>query len=239
MRDSSADSVNVPRIRRACWIAVALLAQFLVGVAAAISAYPGRYSLTTQYLSELGCRQGDERLHALIFNGSLILAGIGLCYLFGTLIRETMRGPIELLVLSGSGMGAGVAVVFIGLLPFNAFPRSHNLAMLAWLTLMLPMLAAWMEWMEWTGRRAPSTGAAMALGRSMRILIFLFPIAACLSLGPGLQKVIVLACIIWLLVFCFQIQRAATAGRIRPGFPGDRKRVVFDEITPGTYDGFH
>lgn len=69
--------------------------------------------------------------------------------------------------------------------------------------------------------------------------VFLFPMAICFSFEPDLQKMSVLTWVVWLLVSCFQIQRAAAAGRIRPGFSGDRKPVGLSVLPPGTEDGFH
>ena len=116
------------------------LAQFFACVIIAIDLYPSRYGIATNYLSELGCVKDDAALHALVFNLSLGLFAVGLCLFFATLIKTTLRGPIELLVIGGFGLLSSVSILFIAALPWIEFPGLHTIAMCSWLAWLLPAI---------------------------------------------------------------------------------------------------
>ncbi len=159
--------------------------QFLVLLPIAISVYPDGYSHTEQFLSELGCVQTSSHLHAYIFNISLAVFALGLCWLFGSLVRETFDGPIELLVIGEFGFGAAIALILVALLPFDVFPRAHNIAFVCWLLLIVPMFTIWLEWVRQISK---CTAFFMVLGRVLQIVVLIFPLASCCSYGPLLKN---------------------------------------------------
>ncbi|MEZ6128743.1 MAG: hypothetical protein R3C59_08675 [Planctomycetaceae bacterium] len=227
--------IDARLIRTACTVALVSIAQFLVLVPLAISLYPKSYSLAANYLSQLGCVDGTGPAHAWAFNVSVVLLGLGLFCLFAMLMFAARRGPIELLVIGGFGSGSAISVIGVGVLPWNIYPTGHVLAMIFWMGLMLPMFAIWMEWV---GHSVQDAEGLVAFGRSLRFLVFFYPMAALMMIGPGLQKVIVLLSLVWLVNFCVHLMIAANAGVLRTGFAGrKRKRTKLPPLPPGTFDG--
>ena len=232
---------HVRRIGFASNVLLIALGQFLGGMAMAIVLFPGSYSLMDDYISYLGCARRSSHFPALIFNTSLGLFALSLCFYFHAIIRATLEGPIELLVISSSGLMSSVSVLFVAVLPWDTFPRAHTIAMLSWLMFLLPAVTIWIEWIfTLSTEQLRKRGGSFTLGKSLRIFVVLFPVAALLGAGPALQKLLVLLCLIWLVLFSFQLRQAIRDGKVQPGFAGQRRKKspeVYPE--PGTFDGFH
>ncbi len=97
-----------------------------------------------------------------------------------------------------------------------------------------------MLWVTQDSEHTVRSGGVITLGRSLQLFVLLFPVARLLTtIGPAVQKLIVLVCLLWLMIFCIHLNRAAGAGKTRPGFAGrERKRRPVEPITPGTFDGY-
>ncbi|MEQ9408406.1 MAG: hypothetical protein RIK87_11795 [Fuerstiella sp.] len=215
------------------------VAQFVLCFSVSIALYPVQFSLSTNYISEPGCAKDGHLAHAWVFNISLAAFAVCLCYYFVSVFRMAIRGPVELMVIGGSGLLSSSSVFFIAVLPWNSYPGLHTLAMFSWLLFLLPAISIWIEWL-WSlpSEKARHPDACFALGKSLRMLVVLFPVAGMLGVGPAMQKVLVLLCLSWIIVFCFQLQRALQRGLVKTGFAGKKRRkTAIPYLEPGTFDG--
>ena len=230
---------DAQRVQLSSRLLLISLAQFLVGFVVAIALYPGEYRMSTNYISELGCAGRNGAIHAWIFNLSLAIFAVCVCYYFSSIVRATTEGPIELLVISGCGFLSSISVLFIAALPWNVFPHLHNIAMCFWLIWLLPAVSIWIEWRQSATPLVPGDRqASFAMGKSLRSLVFLFPIAGAFGAGPAMQKVIVLMCLSWLIVFSLHLKHAIRQGLVHRGLGGrKRKKNSIRYPEPGTYEG--
>ena len=215
------------------------VAQFVLCFSVSVSLYPVQFSLSANYISELGCAKDGHLAHAWVFNISLAAFAVCLCYYFVSVFRMAIRGPVELMVIGGSGFLSSLSVLFIAVLPWSSYPGLHTLAMFSWLVFLLPAASIWIEWLwslPFENARRPD--GSFAVGKSLRMLVVLFPVAGMLGVGPAMQKVLVLLCLCWIIVFCFQLQRALQRGIVETGFAGKkRRRTAIPSLQPGTFDG--
>ena len=128
--------MNKTRVGATLWI---FCLQYFVAEAVAISGWPGSYSLSHNYISDLGAigcgvRAGGQTdsaetvcspLHALM-NTSFVLQGLlilGGTALLGSRFPRSALGTVALLLVGASGIG----VFVVGLAPEDAAPWPHYL----------------------------------------------------------------------------------------------------------------
>jgi len=115
------------RIRLGTWLWIGCL-QYFAAEAIAIQGWPGRYSLSRNFISDLGalhCAPGAicSPLHAWM-NGAFVLQGV--LIVSGTLLLRPSfpRGMLWSLALALIG-GSGAGAFLVGLAPEDAFPALH------------------------------------------------------------------------------------------------------------------
>ncbi len=192
------------------WARVGLIA-FMVCVVGAILLMMDRFSLRRTYLSHVGCFGSEPlRLHAWLFNVSVIFFGTTLAWLFHSLSRIGRHAPAGLKMCAVCGRGSGVALIGVGLTPVDMFYVPHMIAMSSWLLLMVLCMIGWLGW-----RASRKEKEAFQMARYVTYGVCIYPIAVALSYGPLLQKIIVVLAVGWLGYFFGQIDDAIEGGAVR------------------------
>ncbi len=100
---------------------------FLIGLS--MYFYPEPYSWPKQFLSALGLTRlpngTSNPVSSLLFNSALFLAGSGTILYFLVRSREFKR-PLPRRVMETLGMIGGIALLGIGLIPYDVHPDLHN-----------------------------------------------------------------------------------------------------------------
>jgi hypothetical membrane protein len=117
------------------------IAQFLYSAPHAMSVYPGGYSVTENFLSDLGCRathrHEDNSASALIFNRSIVVLGFSLIPFF-TVMPAVL--PRRGLTIRCSGLLSAIGLIGVGLTPYDQYFVEHHLALGLWIAPMLVMV---------------------------------------------------------------------------------------------------
>ena len=195
---------------------------FVVGVGLAIATYSEKFSFQESYLSFLGCYGSSPlRLHAWLFNLAVFGLGSTLCWLCYRLLRLLKHGPMGLKSCAICGQPTGISLVLVALTPLDVFPRLHNICMFAWLFFMVLCMTAWLTW-----QRVDSEKQASFMARHAAMCVFLYPMAVAVSLGPPMQKVIVVLAVGWLGHFFGQLDDALEDGRVQKWQEPKRRRAL-------------
>jgi hypothetical protein len=223
-------------LKRGIAVCLATAAQFVVGVLLAVWSYPGQYSFTRQFLSELGCSTAQAgqtiSLHAWIFNLSLAMFGAGLAFFFASLTLATKDGKTELPVMGICGTLASVSLVLVAAIPMDVHEGLHLLAMFSWLFLMVPMSAAWMCWLsEW---HAESVVWPM-INKGLIYALVLYVPATVVGFGPSWQKSLILFAFVWLFLLCGQLIAVVRKQRLDQLQKYKRSRLA-DELSAAEID---
>jgi hypothetical membrane protein len=186
------------------------IVQFVILCFLSIVLFPGKFQFLENYLSELGVFHTVFSLHAWLFNGSLIALGCGLFALFRALVRAMAEQFDDLRVCGVTGMAAGIAVIFIGLIPLNVSDLWHTMAMLLWLLFTVLTLTFWANW-----QRLERGGSTPSLGKLGVATIVVYPVAVMFGRGPALQKLIVVLSVISLMWFSVELEQTVRSGIAR------------------------
>jgi hypothetical membrane protein len=115
-------------------LVIAGLGQFVFGISAAVSHYPSRFSFQRDFLSELGqtrlSNYSSNGTSCAIFNGTVVLLGMSLIPMFLTV--KDHSGDADHLS-RGLGVASSVALVGIGITPFDRVEELHLFALGCWL----------------------------------------------------------------------------------------------------------
>lgn len=198
------------RLGRALQLARVGLIVFMVAIVTAIAISWSWFSPANSFLSELGCFNGAFDVAAWLFTLGLGFFGVTMFWLFHVISRLGPHVPNGLRVCAVANQAAGVALVMVGVTPFDVLYKTHVVAMSAWLVLMVAALVGWLDWIRTQTQREGSR-----LARYVTFAVGLYPVACLLSLGPLLQKFIVVMAIGWLGYFFGQIDDAMTRGEVR------------------------
>ena len=194
---------------------IALLGIFQFGLATcwAIANYPDGYSITNNFLSDLGRRTTlggmDNSLCATLFSSSVVVLAIALIPFFSVMpsVFESGRS-----ILRGSGILSAIGLLGIGLTPYDHYFFAHHAALGLWVGPMLVTVVTFFFY-------ARSNGAA-SLGLSIGTLLVV--LAACGYAFAGdhtayvvFQKVLAVLAVVWLCVVFVTVSvstvRAATS----------------------------
>ena len=178
-------------------VALLGIAQFACSVVRAVNNYAGDYSITENFLSDLGCTQtmagADNSASSLVFNRSIIGLGISLIPFFAAMptVLETGRS-----LLRFSGVLSAVGLIGIGLTPYDLHFVEHHVALGLWIGPMILMVVAFFTVAKLEG----AASVALSIGTSLVVL------AACAYAFAGdhdghviFQKVVVILAVVW---FC-------------------------------------
>ena len=177
-------------------IVIAGLGQFGIGISVAVENFPRPFSFQTQFLSELGQTRipgniSNETSCAL-FTGTIVLLGMSLIPMFLTVNDHT--GDAALLS-RGLGVASAVALIGIGVTPFDRVEGLHLLCLGCWLLSLAGM--ALMRIVD-----AFETGLAAAWSGFISAGLLLAIAAYAMSFGsrsaaPFAQKIAIVAAIFW------------------------------------------
>lgn len=196
-------------------LALAGIAQFLFCVIAAIGNYPGGYSLTEQFLSDLGCAQTrshfDNAVSAAYFNGSIVLLGLLLIPFFSVMPSVLEEGQQ---IVRFAGLFSACGLIGLGLTPYDQQLAGHLASLGLWLaaTLVLVVMIFYLVGSRLNGfSRTVLTAATLAV-------IF----AACGYVFIGtptghvlFQKVVVVVVALWFCLLLLVVS-VATADAVLP-----------------------
>lgn len=161
--------------------------QFVYFVTTAISLFPGGYSVTNHFLSDLGRTDNPS---APYFNGSLIVLASCLIFFFVNMARSN--------VVSGvAGVISSVGLLGLGLTPLDRAFLDHHIALFFWLAPMFVIMVA--SAIEGIRNRQ----VLVVLG-SVAVLYFgmMYVGAAGTSTAPSYQKLVACLSVVWLVVVC-------------------------------------
>ena len=127
-----------------------VIAQFLYAVPQAMSVYPGGYSITHNFLSDLGCAftssQSDNSASASIFNRSIIVLGFSLIPFFIVLPTELGKSRW---VIRYSGVLSAMGLIGIGSTPYDQYFVEHFVALGLWIVPMLFVVVVLASIYQW------------------------------------------------------------------------------------------
>ena len=112
--------------------------QFAVSVYHAMTIYPDGYSITGNFLSDLGRMEthngNDNSVCASLFDRSVIVLGISLIPFFAVMPSVLQQGRS---VLRVSGVLSAIGLIGIGLTPYDRYFFAHHVALGLWIGPML------------------------------------------------------------------------------------------------------
>ncbi len=115
--------------------------QFALSVYHAINIYPDGYSITNNFLSDLGrtatLKGADNAVCASIFDRSVVALGISLIPFFSVMPTVLQKGRSVLCVL---GVLSAIGLIGIGLTPYDRYFVAHHVALGLWIGPMLLMV---------------------------------------------------------------------------------------------------
>lgn len=181
-------------------IAAAGLCQFVVAVAIAIVNYPETYSLSRNFLSDLGCRVtpegSDNRVSSVVFNRSIICLGASLLPFFIVMpssLAELRRTMQALGAFSAAGL------VGIGATPYDQYCDAHLVALGIWLG---PLALTVPAYLFVTLRSGEASLLVCAGGATLLGMSALYVLVGGSNVVMAVQKLVVASAICWfLLVF--------------------------------------
>ncbi len=172
-------------------IAVFGVIQFLFCVWFAIANYDAPFSLTDNFLSELG-RTTYEYSH--VFNVAIVLLGLSQVPLFTMLVRLNPDDLVSMKIASWLGIISACGIVGLGLTPENRYYVLHHVALVVWL---FPMLFCWVFFF-FAASRSPYVGIGFL---SLSLVVVLAMIVVMLQANMTgfelLQKVVIVCALIW------------------------------------------
>lgn len=177
-------------------IVIAGLGQFGFGISAAVENFPRPFSFQTQFLSELGQTRipgniSNEASCAL-FTGTIVLLGMSLIPIFLT-VKDHSGDPD--LLSRGLGVASAVALIGIGITPFDRLEGLHLLCLGCWLLSLAGMAMMRIVHAFETGLEAAWTGF-ISVGLLLSIAAYVMSFGS-RSAAPFAQKIAIVAAIFW------------------------------------------
>ena len=111
--------------------------QFLVASFVAMQHFPEGYSMTDNFVSDLG---RSSHSYSDFFNFSLMFMGVGLIPMFLTLILVDPRESFSMKLATGFGIVSALGLIGMGMTPVDKFIVTHHIALAFWLFPMFYML---------------------------------------------------------------------------------------------------
>ena len=200
--------------------ALAGLLQFALRLPSAMDAYAGGsrddptatgYSLTQNWLSDLGRHNAwngkDNSEAAGRFNSSLACLGSGLLVFFLLSFRAAENTNLASMLTGICGASSAIGLLAIAATPFDLFHQLHILSLFLWIVPMLVVAGSF----SYQAVRAGGLIAWLVPAASLLLLVGMLAYAAGRSSSQvmTLQKLAVLASIVWLLIIVGRIALAA------------------------------
>ena len=199
--------------------------QFLLLCWWATAAYPGGtlvehntvgYSFSENFLSDLGRTvswSGDSNTTAeLLFTTGMVVLGLSIIPFFLFLPLHAPDRSTILWVAAVSGIGSALALIWIGLTPYDLYFEAHHTALFFWVVFLLAAVILH-AWALFSSEQSSSAFAFLSLALAMMIgfyllrgMEFLFTVALgsasdALANFATMQKYVVLSAVAWYLVF--------------------------------------
>lgn len=172
------------------------LGQFMFGISAAVSYYPSRFSFQHDFLSELGQTRVSESssngTSCVIFTGTVVLLGLSLIPMFLTV--KDHAGDADNFS-RGLGTASAVALIGIGITPFDRVEVLHLFALGCWLLSLSGVALMRIFRACEVGANATWSGF-ISFGLLMAIACYVMTFTNRQS-APFAQKVAIVAAIFW------------------------------------------
>ena len=188
------------------------VAQFLCLTVLAVQFYPGGtmedqkttgYSFYENFLSDLGMTKAwsgrPNPTASLLFNTALVVLGLAIIPFFLFLPSHAPDQWETLRIASVFGVISSLAVVGIGLSPFDAHPDAHVAALVLWV-MSLSSAAVLHFGALWASRECSPLLAMLSAGLATAICVYMVTAAAGQKAAP-VQKCLVLYALVWYVVF--------------------------------------
>ncbi|MBX3433039.1 MAG: hypothetical protein KF847_06945 [Pirellulales bacterium] len=176
-------------------IAAAGIVQFVVAVSIAISHYPERYSLASNFLSDLGRgvthAGADNRTAATVFNGAILCLGASLAPFFVVMPASLAFGRGAMSVL---GILTALGLAALGLTPYDRYEQAHYAALALWLGPLVLMVPLYLASQAATGA---VTRASLGAGAGLVLAAVLYAAVGGTSGAMLVQKLVVAAAACW------------------------------------------
>ena len=199
--------------------------QFLCLCLLATAAYPGGtlvqrntagYSFSENFLSDLGrsvawCGESNATAEFL-FTTAMVVLGVSIIPFFLFLPLHAPDRSTILWVAAVSGIGSALALIWIGLTPYDLYFEAHHTALFFWIVFLLATVILH-AWALFASEECSSAFALLSLALAMMIGFYLlrgmeFVLTAALgsasdALGKfaTMQKYVVLGAVGWYLIF--------------------------------------
>lgn len=162
---------KINKLNLVCGIVALLgIAQFFHAVLNAMNFFPGGYSITTNFLSDLGCadaiKNQNDMTSALNFNRSIILLG-SLLIPFFTVMPAVLERRVEM--LRYTGILSALGLIGIGLMPYDLYYFLHHVALGIWIVPLLVFVV--------------SLAISIDLGRFSSAMLLFFSLLVVLAIG--------------------------------------------------------
>ncbi len=178
------------------FLVIAGLTQFVIGISAAVHYFPRTFSFERQFLSELGQTrlpgQVTNTTSCMFFTGTMILLGMSLVPMFLTVKDHSGDADVW---SRGLGVGSTLAVIGIGITPFDRMEFLHLTALGCWL-LSLAGMAFMRIFRLLQTDSAGSLSGCISVGLILAITFYVTSFRD-RSTSPITQKVAILAAIFW------------------------------------------
>lgn len=164
--------------RRGNWLAFLGVSQFVAGVIVASWLYGGEggYSFLGQYTSDLGrlrTHGGNSNLAcAIVFNSSICILGVATtpCFLFLPTHAPDRVGWLT--CAAGCGIVSSLALVGIGLTPYDRLFTLHHVALVVWIVSLL-CACSLHAWALLTSREGMGLIALASVGLAILLVSYL------------------------------------------------------------------
>lgn len=194
--------------------AIGGLLQFGVGLQKAVITFPGKYSFSRHFLSDLGRSDKPSAVH---FNIALIVLGVCLIVFFLNSFRELES---EGRTFRLAGVLSSVGLIGIGLTPLDRMFVWHHVFLVLWI---LPMIAMIFSIMSITMRvHGRSALTSVVVGVILLCMTGLYISAARTAAAPLVQKLVVIGACVWLCLICSLSVQSAVRQIARIRFGHDR-----------------
>ena len=174
------------------------IVQFGFSLQKAISLYPGNYSISKHFLSDLGRWQTPEgkfnREGSYHFNLGIRILGISLLPFFCAIQISAARLRRTIRI---AGAAACIGLFGIGLTPWDAYPVLHIVALAIWLTAMCAMICTFFFYAYYQQKYVIPSAVFALLAL---IVAGAYVFAGNLTAIVVFQKLLVVLSVIW---FCF------------------------------------
>jgi hypothetical membrane protein len=189
------------------------VAQFLFLSALAMRSYPGGtmgdrqtmgYSFSENFLSDLGMTRSwsgkPNGTASLLFNTAMVVLGFSIIPFFLFLPSHAPDQWESLRIAAMFGVVSALALVGIGLSPFDVHPGAHMAALVLWV-MSLSSAAVLHFGALWASKQCSPLIALLSFGLAAAISLYMVVAMAADQKAVIMQKCLVLYALVWYMVF--------------------------------------